>query len=189
MRQPLLCLLMTIFSGIASGQISTTTVFPKNELTVAYGVATIPEIAVTFGSLFATAISNQEVDDIRGGGALLFSYNHYRSPKFSWGVTGIYEKVTTVYLGPPEEYDWTALSIMANAKYYYIARPSFRLYSGLSAGYCSLSGKSMQKKDTNGAFAWQLNGIGARFGNRIGVLAEMGFGFEGIVKAGFSLRF
>jgi hypothetical protein len=185
-----LCLLAWIsMAGSVVMAQQNSAVFPKNEFTLAYGVATIPEIAVSIGNLFATSITGQEVDDIRGGGALIISYNHYSSEKFSWGFTGIYEKVTATYKNPNDEYDWTALTFMANGKYYYVSNSSLRLYSGLALGYSNLNSKSTLSNDNNGALAFQINAIGVRFGNRIGVLGELGFGYEGIVKAGISLKF
>jgi hypothetical protein len=107
----------------------------------------------------------------------------------TWGFTGIYEQLTTSYKNPADEYDWTALTFMANGKYYYISNSSIRLYSGLAAGYCHLNSKSTLSNDNNGVFAFQLNALGIRFGNRVGVLSELGFGYEGVVKAGISFRF
>jgi hypothetical protein len=187
---PLFLLLwITLIAANAGAQQQSNSPLPKNEFTLSYGVVTIPEIAVSIGNLFATSITGQELDDIRGGGALILSYNHYAREKFSWGFTGIYEKVTTTYKNPADEYDWTALTFMANGKYYYISNSSVRLYSGIALGYSNLNSKSSLTNDNNGVFAFQLNALGIRFGNRVGVLSELGFGYEGVVKAGISFRF
>lgn len=180
-----------LFSGIgaATGQQHTRTGEGQNEISLSVGVITIPEIVTTLGDIFATSFTGQKVEESEGSGAITVAYSHFASPKFSYGLSATYERLTTTYSNPADKIKWNAFAFILNGRYHYVSRPSFRLYSGLGAGYATFNAKSNNSSFSNGAFAFQVNALGARFGRQIGVFAELGFGYEGVIKAGVAYRF
>ncbi|MDZ4667681.1 MAG: hypothetical protein SGJ00_07335 [bacterium] len=76
--------------------------------------------------------------------------------------------------------------LTASTQYKYIDKPNLTLYSGIDFGVCYTTGKN---KTTNQKIndltpAYQVNFLGARYGNKIGVYAECGLGFNGYVNGG-----
>ncbi|MCC6286895.1 MAG: hypothetical protein IT249_03335 [Chitinophagaceae bacterium] len=160
----------------------------KNEIELAYGIATSPEIPGATGNFFDADNNHTRVDNISGIGGFSLAYNRYISNRFSVGVTGIYTKATVTYRVPSAKFDWAIFTALLNAKYNYVHDPLFHMYSGLSAG-CSFNNIIGSAEGKNDAFAYQLRLLGARFGAKFGAFAELGYGYEGILKAGVSLEF
>ncbi|MFT3750133.1 MAG: hypothetical protein QM768_17580 [Agriterribacter sp.] len=162
--------------------------FIKNETELAYGIATVPEIPGATGNFFAIDNNHTQVDNISGIGGFSLAYNRYISKRFSLGVTGVYTKATVTYHVPSAKFDWAVFTVLVNAKYNYVYDPLFHMYSGLSAG-CSFNNIIGSAEGNNQAFAYQVRLLGARFGAKFGAFAELGYGYEGILKAGVSLQF
>ncbi|PVD53970.1 hypothetical protein DC498_00815 [Terrimonas sp.] len=162
--------------------------FIKNEIELAYGIATAPEIPDATGNFFDTDHNHTRVDNISGIGGFSLAYNRYISKRFSLGVTGVYTKATVTYRVPSAKFDWAILTALVNAKYNYVHDPLFHMYSGLSVG-CSFNNIIGAAEGNNKAIAYQVRLLGARFGAKFGAFAELGYGYEGILKAGVSLQF
>lgn len=84
-------------------------------------------------------------------------------------------------------------TIAAEADYRYIKKEKFHLYSGLGLGYTFSNETLMpitgsEKKTSSGNFDFQIIGIGARYGSNVGGFMELGFGYKGIICAGFFFR-
>ena len=116
------------------------------------------------------------------------------------GVEAAYERIKKdLFVGKTKVAEQTdnALSIGAHAKYSYIANPKFRMYSGLAAGYVTIQGTSKPESGTNykaskgntGRFGYHLTGFGFRYEKKAAVVAELGFGYKGILNVGFNYRF
>ena len=90
-----------------------------------------------------------------------------------------------------------SFTIVANAKYSYISNPKFRMYSGLAAGYNTIQANfdpekgstSKATKGNKGAFGYHLTAFGFRYGKKAAVIAELGFGYKGILNVGFNYKF
>ncbi|MFT3701151.1 MAG: hypothetical protein QM802_02215 [Agriterribacter sp.] len=178
-------LFATIFSAVTSfAQRS----YPKHELEFSYGVFPVPEIKGATNSIFATSTTSNEVDRTPGTGSFMFAYNVYLSKRFAMGVTGLYDKVTVSYKNVVSKLNWNITAVMLNAKYNYVYDPRFHMYSGLSAGYAADWANSGTLKERHNVFAYQARIIGVRFGTTVGGFAEVGVGYEGVVKAGLSLQ-
>lgn len=85
--------------------------------------------------------------------------------------------------------------ILPSAEYAYMSKRKVRLYGNASAGVTTLSGTSSvgaaannDKDYSSTVFAFQINPIGVRYGERFGGFAELGFGFKGFLSLGFSAR-
>lgn len=162
--------------------------FIKNEIEIAYGVGTAPEIPDVTGGFFDADNNHTRIDNITGIGGFSIAYNRFVSKRFSIGVTGVYSKTSVSYRVPSAKFDWAVFTVLLNAKYNYVYDPLFHLYSGISAG-SSFNNIIGAAKGGNKAIAYQARIIGARFGAKFGAFAELGFGYEGILKAGVSCHF
>ncbi len=85
--------------------------------------------------------------------------------------------------------------ILPTAEYAYMNKRKVQLYGNASVGLATLSGKSSVGASANNdkdysstVFAFQVNPIGVRYGERFGGFAELGFGFKGFLSLGFSAR-
>ncbi len=87
-------------------------------------------------------------------------------------------------------------TVALESDYRYISKPSFRLYSGLGLGYTfgknnydgNNSSISLNRKSQN-YFNFQATALGFRFGEQLGIFAELGFGYKGVLNAGLSYQF
>ena len=162
---------------------------PANELESAYGIFPAMEIKKIAGDFYRNGTDPKAVEKITGTGSAVISYNRAVKERFYWGASVFYDKATIGYSNMPELRDWYVLGLMLNAKYNYVFDARFHMYSGLSAGYAGSWAQKAGIKDHHDAIAFQARVIGLRFGARVGVFAELGFGYEGILKAGVSIHF
>ncbi|WP_422005681.1 outer membrane beta-barrel protein [Roseivirga pacifica] len=77
------------------------------------------------------------------------------------------------------------------ADYAWIAKEKFRLYSGLGIAYTTQNdkydGNNNNIEDGDDSFFnFQVNALGARFGDTIAAFAEVGFGYKGMLSLGVS---
>lgn len=105
------------------------------------------------------------------------------------GVTGVYEKIDVYYKNPAAKSTYNTVAILANGQYNYIVKPRFDLYSRLGAGICNFNQTGGNGDVSDNLFAFQVTAIGIRAGGVFNTFVEAGFGYEGLIHAGFSLRF
>lgn len=76
---------------------------------------------------------------------------------------------------------------------YWVKRNYFSLYTELAIGCTQTTTKQTNASNAavqhQSVLAYQITPLGFRFGNRIGVYLEGGYGFKGLVNGGFSFRF
>jgi len=161
----------------------------SNELESAYGIFPVMEIKAIAGDFYRSGTNPKAVEKVTGTGSAVISYNRSVKERFYWGASVFYDKATIKYRNMPEAMDWYVFGLLLNAKYNYVFDPRFHMYSGLSAGYAGSRTKKAGVKDHHDAIAFQARIIGLRFGAMVGVFAELGFGYEGILKAGVSIHF
>lgn len=157
----------------------------KTDIYISAGAITLPQIATGIGDVLGGAISGQPIDKNSGTGALTLGINHFVSERVSVGVLGTWEKITSYTKNRTENFSWTSTALMANARFYYINKNALHLYSGASIGYALLKSSSNEK---DGALAFQIDALGIRLGSRVGILGEVGFGYQGLAKVGASIR-
>ncbi len=78
---------------------------------------------------------------------------------------------------------------MANSNVCYNPSNIVQLYSGLSAGISVFTQSDSSQSGSKTIFAFQVNAIGLRVGHKFGGFFELGFGFDGIINAGLSVKF
>lgn len=84
-------------------------------------------------------------------------------------------------------------TIAGELQFNYIAKPYFRLYSGLGLGLTNYTEKyrpTTGNTETNSAthFNFQVTPIGLKVGNAIGFFGEVGFGYKGVICVGLYTR-
>jgi hypothetical protein len=77
--------------------------------------------------------------------------------------------------------------------YHWVMRPGFQLYSGAGFGVKVRSGTytdgSETVTETKALPAFHLNAIGLRVGKKVGLFAELGIGYKGILAIGVNGQF
>jgi hypothetical protein len=195
--KPLLILLLesTFFNGFSQEK-------NTQELTLGYGSVTTNEIQnfLSEFSLILVTVGTLTSDNQKYSGASYINYSYAIEDNFMIGLEAAYERITkNNFVGKTKIAEQTdnALSIGASARYSYISNPKFRMYSGLAAGYITVQAKSepvkgsgyKAEKGNTGQFGYHLTGFGFRYGKKAAVVAELGFGYKGILNVGFNYRF
>ncbi len=96
--------------------------------------------------------------------------------------------------GPDDATDYTAHVALADARFRWLRRSWLDLYSGGGIGFATLRQTETfggpPTGETNSYFAFQACGIGVDAGwEHARLFGELGFGFEGVLLAGASVRF
>jgi opacity protein-like surface antigen len=162
----------------------------KHEVNIGYGNSSIVDMSLGVVDDIIDVMFLGRGHTTESWGTLNLGYNYNFENRLSLGISGSYERVKTTYFNPTRETHWTVISLMANAKYYFRNDPNFQLYSGLGLGVVIVSTSDFPYETNDvrmGAF--QIRGIGCRYGKDVAVFGEAGFGVEGVVKVGFSARF
>jgi hypothetical protein len=151
-----------------------------------------------FSGIFTGESSNQTSTSI---GIFSFGYNRFISKKIKLGFNANYTSINNGI-----EYSkngavvrhikWSDdfLSFMLRADFHYVKKENLSMYSGLAVGVSFITSKEGAGAEglsipANTAFAFQINGFGIRVGKGFGFFAEVGFGYLGILNAGFNIRF
>ncbi|MFS4467500.1 hypothetical protein [Maribacter sp. 2210JD10-5] len=174
-----------------------------SELSLGYGRLTNNEVGNTLGDMLTTIFTAGTVTyiDTEYAGAIHARYKYAIASNLLLGISGAYEKA--------EDKEKVGKNIVAErkSKIYTIAIESdyswtnsncWRLYSGVGLGYNMVDTKSsptatstdtkISEEKTHG-LGYHINAIGIRAGGVIGVFAEVGYGYRGIVNAGLSIQF
>lgn len=169
-----------------------------HELTAGYGTLSTNEIIGTFSDFLATGITggNYSKTDNRWLGNLILSYKFTPINKLEVGLTYVYNRNTATINSnnvPSGKATTTYHTLAAEVQYNYINKPFFRLYSAAGAGFTTYMERYNPKvgnteKNTSGNFNFQISPIGIKFGDHIGAMAELGFGYKGIINAGLFVR-
>ncbi|MFY8021029.1 MAG: hypothetical protein ACOVP1_07525 [Bacteroidia bacterium] len=77
-------------------------------------------------------------------------------------------------------------TLMANVNYQYTDHSKLSIYSGVHFGVSYVNAKNADtgKKGEDIIPAYHLTALGVRYGEKLGVYADFGYGFNGIVNAG-----
>lgn len=169
----------------------------SNELSISYGRASIPGIAMTLGSVLGTAFSFglAKPDQIGSSGALGIEYFHYFNNgrfavgglasaedfRISWMQSnGKDENGETIYEPGPIQHS-CFIALMPGVKYRWVSREHFGMYSKACGGGCVVPGSD------GASFSWaiQITPIGMEAGNqRVRGFLDLGFGFQGLIMTG-----
>ncbi len=141
--------------------------------------------------------------DLYGGGlfatpTMNFSYR-YRVAKWFWvggtvSYSGFYrtyyDRITGLKSGVNNTH---FLTIMPAVRFSWLNKELVTLYSGAALGYTLYayenSTEGVMERDAEHYVGFQLTGVGVEVGRKWYGFAELGFGLQGIVQAGFGYHF
>lgn len=171
----------------------------KFELRGGVGFATAPEILEDITGGITQSIVNPGFTkvDLSGTVAAMITILLKPESRFSYGLDLVYDNIKSnyIYADPAQNTRTNTgyLSIMARGDFKYVRKPSFSIYSSLAAGITLRNadvleeGSDIKTDDLGGAF--HVSPIGIRYGNKLAVWAEAGFGFKGVLCGGVAVRF
>lgn len=172
------------------------------ELTLGYGVASTNAIVDVLSNDFILPAFTGGLHETKNqtySGASYINFSYAIKNDFLIGAEVVYERISKdIYSGTTNEGRQidNSFTIGANAKYSYISNPKFRMYSGLAGGYNIIQANfdpekgstSKATKGNKGAFGYHLTAFGFRYGKKAAVVAELGFGYKGIINIGFNYQ-
>ncbi|RYD98968.1 MAG: hypothetical protein EOP54_05830 [Sphingobacteriales bacterium] len=169
-----------------------------HEITVGYGFLGTSEMIGIFSDVLANAITggNYSKTDNKWSGNLIASYKFTPTNRLGLGVTYVHTRNIAdiaVYDVPSGTATTNYHTLAAEVQYNYINKTFFRLYAVAGAGITSYTEKykpnsGSTEKNTAAHFNFQISPVGVKFGNRIGGMAEVGFGYKGLLNAGLFVR-
>lgn len=159
----------------------------NHEVSIGYGVFPLPVVAAGIIDVFTFFYFSQGEDrDVVG--PLMLNYTYGFEDRWSTGVLAVY----TGYLVKDEgtgalKYRNNYFSFMPRIDYHYSNDPNVDVYSGLALGATYLQLQNWEESDRL-LYAFHINAIGIRFGRKVGGFLDIGFGMNGLVNGGVSLR-
>lgn len=174
----------------------------RNDIMISYGVPSVDMFQDINSSMLDDIFPDGRYvrDNYGGSGIASLTYRRVsKSEMFFWGFTAGYNttKGEIYYLGTGEgELKRSFITAAFEGHYRYQNLKKVQLYSGFGIGYTignetltppPESGKQSSKGSIN-RIAYQINAIGIRIGSNIGGFLELGYGYKGIINAGFSVQ-
>ena len=90
-------------------------------------------------------------------------------------------------------YTHNSYMVTFEAKFNYLIKPNLRLYYFGGAGGFLMREKNLSRTSdpykTYAYHTFQVSPIGVRLGKKIGIFAEIGYGYKGIINMGISAKF
>ncbi len=129
--------------------------------------------------------------------AFTATYRYLASPRLSLGFDLSYqyfrEEVSHAGQGYGDIH-FSFVTLATGFDYHYVARPWFRMYSGLTAAVTFnenyYRGKDPQREEHyTTRFNWQLTLAGFRVGRHFAAFGELGVGYRGVACLGVNYRF
>lgn len=148
-------------------------------------------------NLFMILILKETVTPFERGNGLYGTYRYRVSRRISAGLT---TGATLLNTGEPVfhdsgtsgDYRYVSALLAAEAQFHYIDRPQWSLYgiagAGLGRTFAKNYGTVTSEKNKYPLVTIQVTPIGLRYGKTVGLFAELGYGYKGIVNTGISLR-
>lgn len=157
--------------------------FGKHELSVGWGFGTVQEMLWLLEDIIVIS-GGQTLEDAEGSGAVSVSYRYHPNRTWAFGLTAVFEKIEATYANPDETRASNTIAVLGTARLKYLDRGALGLYSGIGLGWCRIfdQGKFM-------GFQATLLGANLRLGGSLGLFAELGAGFQGILHLGATARF
>lgn len=205
-------IIILLFIFINYNSTAKTKLFPKDsttyqthEIGISYGFLSWEQSILLFGDFLGVAFfdswfltEKSSIDyKLRAPAALHYKYYIKPSIAINTDVFYSYFQATKTFDITPNENNYTstnhAYGMLFGASFYYFRRKNVQVYSGADVGFFInreiFKTVSKTEKRNDGFFAFQLNAVGARFGNKFGGHIELGYGSKGIVNFGLSYKF
>ena len=171
----------------------------RHEINAGVGLFTTSEIVDIFADVLTTGLTNGAYRSSNSTytGAFHLGYKYRLSDRISAGATVLYEHSKSDALLNDEEkgeFKNNYYTLAAEMDYRYLSKGNLSLYGTLGAGatlYAQKYAANNGDKDSNDTvhFNFQVTPIGIKYGSKIGVFMEAGFGYKGILSAGAFIRF
>jgi len=163
----------------------------KHNVFVGYGVATHN----SFVSFLSYIITLGSLDDLGHdfNGAIFAGYRYNVTPKIEVGGVFTYEHANGTFRDSDSEQRLkrSDYSLMADARFNYLSKEKFRLYSGASAGVgiININSKSEAVKNSEETeFAFHVDLIGLSYGRKIAPFLSFGYGYKGVINLGIQAK-
>lgn len=168
----------------------------KNEISVSYGQATVPQFAYMFGGIFGVVFTagHFEFDNTVMTGTLGVEYNHWVNNWFGYGgavfaeymTSDTYTKDSNGVRKNNGTYTLIAASVMPTARFRWFNKPHFGMYSKIGAGLGLVYGSELEPTPISA----QVSPVCMEFGgNSWRGIVELGVGMQGIATVGVKKSF
>ena len=196
----LICILIFAISLIVlPNNAYSQTMGSDHEISLGVGMLTTDQILgalLTDGGRTILSLGSENTDNLRFLGAFSFSYKYYVKNKFAAGLTIVSDRVAGDLVDGDDELIGSMkrhyLTIAPEIKLVYKNERLFRLYGVAGIGYTfgtehaeDLQGVEDEPFHIN-HLNFHITPLGIRFGRTVGVFAEIGIGYKGIIAAGVS---
>jgi opacity protein-like surface antigen len=191
-------LFLFISSGIYSQHLKPRNM--NNEVSLSYGIGSKQQAASEIGtalfSILDFSMDKTNIDNVAGPVIIRYSNNLSRNMNFGLGLSytgiGLSDKNTDSPAGITK-YNVKFYTMLANVNFIYNPDNMIKLYSGAGGGmtFASSDITTPEKTETNNTqtFAYHLNALGIRIGKNVAGFIELGYGYNGIINGGVSLKF
>lgn len=146
-----------------------------------------------FETIFGTGDQLERVT-----GPILGTFRYAVDNRLMFGVTLAYERTRSRKMSGYVEVGKiyrTYHTVGVEGDYRWVSRESLQMYSGLGGGFTfgkedfrSASTDHTSERESIQSFAFHVTGVGARFGKKVAVHTELGFGYKGFLNAGLSVQ-
>ena len=177
----------------------------KSEIDLGVGVGSSNQIVGIMSDVIVSGLTGLKMENSSYIGAWHLGYKYSLSDRFAIGPVLALDRGTSdiggeIIVGgdgimrPSGKFTSNYYTLAVEGDYKYVNSDKFKLYSLVGVGATMLNqtynpdagdNKSQSKTFFNG----QITPIGIKFGSSVGVFAELGFGYKGIVCAGIFYRF
>ncbi len=167
----------------------------KIEIHAGYGLLTAPDIITAFSDVFTTALLPGMIEKVesKGFGTVFGGAEYYISNHFAAGLQyshAAYEHTYNMADQSVAKMNNQYHTILLRGKAIWFNQSLFQIYSALAVGPTFTKAENeLGDTKTNTAFAFHASPVGVRIGNHIAFFAEAGFGYQGLISAGVSVRF
>lgn len=175
----------------------------NHEFYGAWGMLTILDFINVFNGMGAsigtgiasalTGSSDKFNYDSKSIGAFTAGYNYYITRRWSIGADSFYQKInvkerTNDYV---ERYSYTGYGVLGKTDFKWASWKYVQTYAGLGIGVWRFQRDRSTYSDAEDRVRLALHFclFGIRFGNSFGGFFEFGFGMEGLLKFGASVKF
>ncbi len=168
---------------------------PRTEVYLGYGILSAQDVLTTFSSALATSLLPGYVEriDAKGFGTAFAGFDYFVGRRLSLGLQLNYAQYDENYKlsnNTSTTLQTSYLTPMVRSKLAWVHNPGFSFYSSVAAGATFLQSKNPGngQTDKSTGLAFHVSPIGLRVGRTVAFFAELGFGFQGLVSAGLSVR-
>lgn len=170
----------------------------KHDLSLQAGFLSGDQLSDIFGDLMLISISlgTYYKDDLRFSAIPVLTYHYSANSRFGFGaVFGYFSSSGVLGVGDAIVGDFREKNYVGAVEldYHWVMKPGFQLYSGAGFGVKVRRGTytdgAETDTETKALPAFHLNAVGLRVGKKVGLFAELGIGYKGILAVGLNGQF